>query len=65
MRRLNGTGSVKGVVSVAAVMDQATTLAIVAIVVAAGSEVIGLLPIRENSWVQLVIKALKVVFPKK
>jgi len=46
-------------------MDQATTLAIVAIVVAAGSEVIGLLPIRENSWVQLVIKALKVVFPKK
>jgi len=65
MRRLNGTGSVKGVVSVAAVMDQATTLAIVAIVVAAGSKVIGLLPIRENSWVQLVIKALKVVFPKK
>lgn len=46
-------------------MDQATTLAIVAVVVAAGSEIIGLLPIRENSWVQLVVKALKVVFPKK
>jgi len=46
-------------------MDQATTLAIVAIIVAAGSEVIGLLPIRENSWVQLVVKALKVVFPKR
>lgn len=46
-------------------MDQATTLAIVAIVVAAGSEVIGLLPIRENSWVQLLLKALKIVFPKR
>jgi hypothetical protein len=46
-------------------MDQATTFAVIAILVAAGSEVIGLLPIRENSWVQLVVKALKVVFPKK
>jgi len=42
-----------------------TTAAIVAIVVAAGSEVITLLPIKENSWVQLIIKALKVVFPKR
>jgi NADH:ubiquinone oxidoreductase subunit K len=41
------------------------TLAIFAIVVAAGSEIITLLPIKENSWVQLVIKALKVIFPKK
>lgn len=41
------------------------TLAIIAIVVAAGSEIITLLPIKENSWVQLLIKALKVVFPKK
>jgi len=41
------------------------TLAIFAIVVAAGSEIITLLPIKENSWVQLVVKALKVVFPKK
>lgn len=41
------------------------TLAILAIVVAAGSEIITLLPIKENSWVQLLIKALKVVFPKK
>jgi hypothetical protein len=46
-------------------MDQATTFAVIAILVAAGSEVIGLLPIRENSWIQLVVKALKVVFPKK
>ena len=42
-----------------------STLAIIAIVVAAGSEVIGLLPIRSNSWVQLVLKALKVIFPKR
>jgi hypothetical protein len=41
------------------------TLAIIAIIVAAGSEIITLMPIKENSWVQLVIKALKVVFPKK
>ena len=42
-----------------------STLAIVAILVAAGSEIITLLPIRENSWVQLILKALKVVFPKR
>lgn len=42
-----------------------TTTAIVAIVIAAGSEIITLLPIRENSWVQLILKALKVVFPKR
>lgn len=42
-----------------------TTLAVIAIIVAAGSEVIALLPIRENSWVQLIIKALKVIFPKR
>jgi len=42
-----------------------TTLAVIAIVVAAGSEVIALLPIRENSWVQLIVKALKVIFPKR
>ena len=47
------------------VMDQATTLATVAILVAAGSEVIALLPVRENSWVQLILKALKVIFPKR
>jgi hypothetical protein len=42
-----------------------STLAIIAIIVAAGSEIITLLPIRENSWVQLIIKALKVMFPKR
>jgi hypothetical protein len=42
-----------------------TTAAAVAIVIAAGSEIIALLPIRENSWVQLVVKALKIIFPKR
>ena len=42
-----------------------TTAAIVAIIIAAGSEIITLLPIKENSWVQLILKALKVIFPKR
>jgi len=42
-----------------------TTAALIAVLVAAGSEVIALLPIRENSWVQLIVKALKIVFPKR
>jgi len=46
-------------------MDQATTFAVIAVVIAAGSEVIGLLPIRENSWVQLILKVLQTAFPKQ
>jgi hypothetical protein len=46
-------------------MDQATTFAVIALIVACGSEIIALLPIRENSWVQLAIKVLKTAFPKK
>lgn len=42
-----------------------TTAAAIAIIVAAGSEIITLLPIKENSWVQLIMKALKVIFPKR
>jgi len=42
-----------------------TTAAAIAIIIAAGSEIITLLPIKENSWVQLILKALKVVFPKR
>lgn len=41
-----------------------TTAAVLAILIAAGSEIIGLLPIKENSWVQLVLKALRIIFPK-
>lgn len=42
-----------------------TTAAVIAIIIAAGSEVIALLPIKENGWVQLILKALKVLFPKR
>jgi hypothetical protein len=42
-----------------------TTATVIAILVAAGSEIITLLPIKENSWVQLIVKALNVVFPKR
>jgi len=42
-----------------------TTAAVIAIIIAAGSEIIALLPIKENSWVQLLLKALKVLFPKR
>jgi hypothetical protein len=42
-----------------------TTAAVIAILVAAGSEIIAILPVKENSWIQLIIKALKVLFPKR
>ena len=42
-----------------------TTAAVIAILVAAGSEVIAILPIKENSWIQLILKALKIIFPKR
>jgi len=42
-----------------------TTAAAIAIIVAAGSEIIAILPIKENSWVQLIVKALKIIFPKR
>jgi len=42
-----------------------TTVATIAIIVAAGSEIIALLPIRSNGWVQLILQMLKTIFPKK
>jgi hypothetical protein len=42
-----------------------TTAAVIAILIAAGSEIITLLPIKENSWIQLIVKALKIIFPKR
>lgn len=42
-----------------------TTAAVIAIIIAAGSEIITMLPIKENSWIQLLVKALKVLFPKR
>ena len=42
------------------------TIAMVAIIVAAGSELIALIPsIRANSWIQLILSALRTAFPKK
>jgi hypothetical protein len=46
-------------------MDQAATIAIVAIVVAAGSEIIAVSPLKSNSWVQLIFQALRIAFPKQ
>jgi hypothetical protein len=42
-----------------------TTIAVVAIIAAAGSEIIALLPIRSNSWIQLLTLVLKVIARKK
>jgi hypothetical protein len=42
-----------------------TTVAVLGIIVAAGSEIIGMLPIKSNSWVQLILTALRTFFPKR
>ena len=42
-----------------------TTIAAIAILAAAGSEILTLLPIRSNSWVQLLINVLNAVARKK
>ena len=41
------------------------TVAVIAIIVAAGSELIGMSGLKSNSWVQLLLQALKLVFPKR
>jgi len=41
------------------------TTAVVAIVVAAGSELIALSPLKSNSWVQLLLQAAQLMFPKR
>jgi len=40
-------------------------LAVAAVVVAAGSEIIALSPLKSNSWVQLVFQGLRIMFPKR
>ena len=40
-------------------------LAIAGIVAAAGSELIGLSPLKANSWVQLVLQVIKLVLPRR
>ena len=46
-------------------MENASTIAVIAIIVAAGSEIIGLLPIKQNTWIQLILKTLVTLFPKR
>jgi hypothetical protein len=43
----------------------AQTAAIIAIVIAAGSEIIAISPLKSNSWIQLLLQALKLMFPKR
>jgi hypothetical protein len=41
------------------------TIAIIAIIVAAGSEIIAITPLKSNSWIQLILQALRIMFPKR
>ena len=43
----------------------AQTVAVIAIIIAAGSEVIALSPLKSNSWIQLLLQALQLMFPKR
>jgi hypothetical protein len=38
--------------------------AIIAIVIAAGSEIIAISPLKSNSWLQLLLQAGRMMFPK-
>ena len=40
------------------------TIAIIAIIIAAGSEIIAITPLKSNSWIQLLLQALRLMFPK-
>lgn len=40
-------------------------IAVAAVVVAAGSEIIGMSKLKSNSWVQLGLHALGLMFPKR
>ena len=41
------------------------TAAIIAIVIAAGSEIIAISPLKSNSWLQLLLQAGRMMFPKQ
>jgi hypothetical protein len=45
-------------------MDE-KTIAVIAIVVAAGSELIGMSSLKSNSWIQLLLQGLRLAFPKR
>jgi len=47
-------------------MDNHTdTAAIVAVIIAFGSELIALSPLKANSWIQLILKAARLTFPRR
>jgi len=46
-------------------MDNPETVAIIAIIIAAGSEIIALTPLKSNSWIQLLLQAARLAFPKR
>lgn len=41
------------------------TVAAIAIIVAAGSELIAISPLKSNSWIQLLLTAARMAFPKR
>ena len=41
------------------------TVAVIAIIVAAGSELIGMSSLKSNSWIQLIFQGLRLMFPKR
>jgi hypothetical protein len=41
------------------------TAAIIAIIIAAGSEIIAVSPLKSNSWLQLLLQAARLMFPKR
>ena len=41
------------------------TVAVIAIVIAAGSEIIAISPLRSNSWIQLLLQAGRLMFPER
>jgi hypothetical protein len=41
------------------------TAAIIAIIIAAGSEIIAISPLKSNSWLQLLLQAARLMFPKR
>ena len=43
----------------------ANTIAAIAIVVAAGSELIALSPLKANIWIQLVLQFARLAFPRR
>jgi len=45
-------------------MTESQTLAIIAIVVAAASEIIGMSKLKDNSVLQLVLRLARMAFPK-